>query len=80
MLKIGGAEPEAFETIVRRYVAQSPLGKRTIGRSAKAAWNMARAMLTAAPDLDALAEKLSIPNIPHGNLAADSLSWQSSHA
>jgi len=41
---------------------------------------MARAMLTAAPDLDALAEKLSIPKIPHGNLAADSLSWQSSHA
>jgi hypothetical protein len=37
-------------------------------------------MLTAAPDLDALAEKLGIPKIPNGTLAADSLSWQSSHA
>jgi NAD(P)H dehydrogenase (quinone) len=76
---IGGAEPEEFETIVRRYVARSPFAKRTIGRTAKAAWNLARAMLTAAPDLDALAEKLGIPRIPHGNLAADSRSWQSSH-
>jgi len=80
VLKLGGAEPETFEAIVRRYVAQSPLAGRTVGSSARAAWNMARAMLTAAPDLDALAEKLSIPKIPHGNLAADSLSWQSSHA
>jgi NAD(P)H dehydrogenase (quinone) len=80
VLKLGGAEPEAFETIVRRYVAQSPLARRTVGRSARAAWNMARAMLTAAPDLDALAEKLGIPKIPHGNLAADSLTWQSAHA
>jgi len=37
-------------------------------------------MLTAAPDPDALAEKLGIPKIPHGNLAADSLTWQSAHA
>jgi NAD(P)H dehydrogenase (quinone) len=78
--EIGGAQPEEFETIVRRYVAQSQFAKRTMGRTAKAAWNLARAMLTSAPDLDAVAEKLGIPRILHGNLAADSLSWQSSHA
>ena len=32
-----------------------------MGRTAKAAWNFAKAMMTAAPDVDALAEKLSIP-------------------
>jgi len=80
VLEIGGAEPEAFEAIVRRYVAQSPSARRSLGGTAKAAWNLARAMLTAAPDPDALAEKLGIPKIPHGNLAADSLTWQSAHA
>ena len=80
VLEIGGAEPEDFETIVRRYVAQSPFARRTMGGIAKAAWNLTKAMLTTPPDVDALARKMSIPRIPHGNLAADSLSWQSSHA
>jgi len=80
VLEVSGTEPEEFETIVRRYVAQSPFARRTTGGAAKAAWNLARAVLTNAPDVDALAEKLCIPRIPHGNLAADSLSWRSSHA
>jgi NAD(P)H dehydrogenase (quinone) len=77
--ELGGTQPEDFENIVRRYVSQSPFAKQTIGRTAKAAWNLTRAMLTTAPDVDALAKKLSIPQITHGNLAADSLSWRSSH-
>ena len=80
VMEVGGTGPEEFETIVRRYVAQSPFARRTMGGTAKAAWNLAKAMLTSAPDVDALAQKLSIPRILHGNLAADSLSWQSSHA
>jgi hypothetical protein len=51
-----------------------------MGRTAKAAWNLAKAMMTAAPDVDALAEKLGIPRIPHGSLAADFVTWQGSHA
>ncbi len=80
VLETGGTRPEEFETIVRRYVAQSPFARRRMGRIAKAAWNLAKAMLTATPDVDALAEKLNIPKITHGNLAADTLSWQNSHA
>lgn len=78
--EMGGTEPENFESIARRYVERSPFAKRTMGRTAQAAWNLTRAMLTTAPDVDALAEKLGIPRIAHGNLAADSLSWQNSHA
>jgi NAD(P)H dehydrogenase (quinone) len=78
--EIGGTQPEDFETIVRRYVANSPFARRTMGRTAKAAWNLAKAMMTAVPDVDALAEKLSIPRISHGCLAADSAIWRSSHA
>jgi NAD(P)H dehydrogenase (quinone) len=77
--EIGGSEPQDFETIVRTYVARSPFAKRTMALRARAAWNLARALMTPAPNLDALAEKLNIPNIPHGSLAADSMSWRASH-
>jgi NAD(P)H dehydrogenase (quinone) len=78
--EIGGSEPEDFETIVRRYLAQSPFAKRRVPLMARAAWNMARALATPAPDLNALALSLNIPNIPHASLAADSLTWRNSHA
>jgi NAD(P)H dehydrogenase (quinone) len=76
---VGGAEPQDFETIVRHYVAQSPFAKRTMALAAKAAFNIARALTTPAPDLDALAQRLNIPSIPHATLAADSTSWHGSH-
>ena len=77
--EIGSAEPEDFETIVRSYVAKSAFAKRTLARRTTAAWKMTRALLTPAPNLDTLAEKLNIPNIPHACLAADSVSWRASH-
>jgi hypothetical protein len=77
--EIGGTQPEDFERIVHRCVSQSAFAKRTIGHTATAALNPARAMLITAPDVDALAKKLGIPQITHGNPAADPLSWQVSH-
>jgi NAD(P)H dehydrogenase (quinone) len=78
--EVGGRDPEDFETIVRRYVAQSPLSRRSMAAMARAAWNMARAVATPVPDLDALAHKLNTPRIQHGSLAADSAGWRNSHA
>jgi uncharacterized protein YbjT (DUF2867 family) len=78
--QLGGAEPEDFEAIVRSYVAKSAFAKRTLALRTRAAWNMVRALMTPLPDLDALAEKLNIPAIPHPSLAADSASWRASHA
>jgi NAD(P)H dehydrogenase (quinone) len=77
---MGGAKPEEFETIVRRYVARSPLSRRTTALTARAFLNLARTLLTPAPNVDILADKLGIPAIPHANLAADSVNWQNSHA
>jgi uncharacterized protein YbjT (DUF2867 family) len=76
---VGGAEPEDFETIVRRYVAQSRFAKRTMALQARAAFNLARALATPAPNLDAMAQRLNIPSIVHASLAADSMSWRGSH-
>jgi NAD(P)H dehydrogenase (quinone) len=77
--QMGGAEPEDFETIVRSYVVKSAFAKRTLALRTRALWNMARALMTPAPNLDALAERLNIPSIPHASLAADSVSWRASH-
>jgi NAD(P)H dehydrogenase (quinone) len=78
--EVGGREPEDFETIVRRYVAQSPFARRSIAGMASAAWHMAKAVATPLPDLDALAQKLNIPSIQHGRLAADSATWRNARA
>jgi NAD(P)H dehydrogenase (quinone) len=77
--QIGGAEPEDFETIVRSYIVRSAFAKRTLVLRTKALWNMARALLTPAPNLDVLAERLNIPSIPNASLAADSVSWRAAH-
>ena len=76
---MGGTPPEDFETIVRRYVSHSPYAKRNLGRMAQAIRNLAKAVLTPAPNLEDLSEKLIIPRIASGSLAADSPSWRNSH-
>jgi uncharacterized protein YbjT (DUF2867 family) len=76
---VGGAAPEAFETIVRRYLAESPLARRSLASRLRAALNLVRALLTPAPDLDAIARRLEFPRIAHAALAADSTRWQRAH-
>jgi NAD(P)H dehydrogenase (quinone) len=68
VLEVGGTPPEDFETIVRRYVAQSPYAKRSLGLTVQAIRNLAKAMLTPAPNLETLAQKLNIPSIASGSL------------
>jgi NAD(P)H dehydrogenase (quinone) len=79
VLEVGGAPPEDFETIVRRYVTHSPYAKRSFGLTALAIRNLAKALLTPAPNVEDLSETLNIPNIASGSLAADSPSWHGSH-
>jgi NAD(P)H dehydrogenase (quinone) len=79
VLEVGGTPPEDFETIVRRYVTHSPYAKRSLGLTALAIRNLAKAMLTPAPNVEDLSETLNIPNIVSGRLAADSPSWHGSH-
>jgi uncharacterized protein YbjT (DUF2867 family) len=77
--EVGGRPAEDFETIVRRYVAGSNLARRSVGATTRAAWNLIKATATSRPDLDAMAERLSLPAIAHASLAADSSSWLRSH-
>src|SRR5689334_158116 len=68
VLEVGGTPPEDFETIVRRYVAQSPYAKRSLGLTVQAIGNLAKAMLAPAPNIETLAQKLNIPSIASGSL------------
>jgi uncharacterized protein YbjT (DUF2867 family) len=76
---VGGAAPETFEAIVRRYIAASPLARRSFASRMRAALNLMRALLTPAPDLDAIARRLEFPALAHASLAADSTRWRRSH-
>lgn len=80
VLDVGGEEPEDFESIVRRYVATSPLVRRTVLTRARAIWNLLKAMLTPKPNLEDIAARLELPQIAHARLAADSRQWHASHS
>jgi NAD(P)H dehydrogenase (quinone) len=79
VLEIGGAAPEDFETIVRRYVAGSQVVRRSIGARGRALATLMKALLAKAPDPAAIAARLEIPPISHACLAADSATWLRSH-
>ena len=79
VLEVGGAPPEPLEAIVRRYVAESPVSRRTVRSRLRAVWNIVHALFTAAPDLDAIAARLELPKTAHAALAADSVGWRRSH-
>jgi len=79
VLDIGGAAPEEFESIVRRYAVASPAARPGIGAKGVALGNLMRALLAKAPDTKAIAVRLALPEISHAALAADSPSWLDSH-
>jgi uncharacterized protein YbjT (DUF2867 family) len=80
VLEVTGRAPEDFETIVRRYVAGSPLSRRTPASMLRAMVGMAKIMLT--PKLDPMryARGHDLPELSRPCLAAESVSWLSSHS
>jgi NAD(P)H dehydrogenase (quinone) len=80
VLEVGGVPAEDFESIARRYVAACSFGKPTIGSTLLAMHNLARGLLTSAPDPESIASRLKIPRIAHTRLAADSAEWRDSHS
>jgi NAD(P)H dehydrogenase (quinone) len=79
VLEVGGAAPEDFETILRRYVATSPVVARSIGAKGRALAKLMKALLARAPDPAAIAERLEIPRLLHARFATESIIWRQSH-
>jgi uncharacterized protein YbjT (DUF2867 family) len=78
--EVSGSSPEDFESIVRRYVADSPLVEQSLGAKLRAARRLVNALLTRAPRVEAIAARLELPRTAHAMLAAESAAWRSSHA
>jgi uncharacterized protein YbjT (DUF2867 family) len=76
----GGAAPESFESIVRRYVASSTLARPSLRGRLRAIANVLRALMATPPRLDEISARLELPEPSSLRLAADSPRWLTTHA
>ncbi|GAB2523407.1 Rossmann-fold NAD(P)-binding domain-containing protein [Nocardia heshunensis] len=79
VLEVGGTPPEPFDDIVRRYARSSPLATRSVPAKFRAVAHRLGALLTRAPDLNALAYQAVNPPLTNPARAVDSLRWQHAH-
>jgi len=79
VIEVSGQHPEDFETIVRRYVSESPLVERSAGAKLRAMGGLMKIMLTPSIDLEHYAKAHDIPTLTGALLAVDSSKWLSSH-
>ena len=77
--RIGGREPEAFESIARRAIATSPDAVRTFGNKLKALSFFARLMMTRVPDLAAYRKEQNHPEIDNPVFSSKSDEWLAEH-
>ena len=77
--QVGGSAAEGFEQIVRRYVGNSRAVQRTVTAKMRAIRNLAKGLLTPAPNLGDYARDCELPDLRNAALAADSPSWLLSH-
>ena len=80
VLEVGGREPEDFETIVRRYVANSPEAVPSLGNRLKAIRFFIKMLLTPAPDMDSYerAQDHVLLRVPEYTTASEE--WLAEHA
>ncbi len=79
MLEVGGREPEDFETIVRRYVANSPGAVQTVGNRLKAIRFFIKMLLTPAPDMDSYERGLGHVLLRESEFTTGSEEWLAGH-
>jgi uncharacterized protein YbjT (DUF2867 family) len=75
---VGGARPERFEAIAARYVAASPLARRSFGGWLREAGGIMAALATPAPRIDRIEARYGLPTPTHARLAMDSPMWRTS--
>jgi uncharacterized protein YbjT (DUF2867 family) len=79
VLEVTGQPPEDFETIVRRYVRESPLVARSVGSMLRAMSGMMKIMFTPSLDSERYAQSHDIQKLSGASLAIDSGKWLSTH-
>ena len=80
VLEVGGAPPEPFEEIARRYVAVTPAARRSLGGWLREAAGLAAALATPKPNISAIEARYGLPALTAAKLAMDSPDWRDTHA
>jgi NAD(P)H dehydrogenase (quinone) len=79
VFEVSGQEPEAFETVARRYLAATPNVKRGLGGLSRATLTLMKAMLTPGLNLDAYTRQQEFPRIRNVRFAEESAEWRATH-
>jgi NAD(P)H dehydrogenase (quinone) len=79
VLEVAGVPAEPFAQTVRRYVAATGFGRRTMRSRLTATHNLIAGLMTSAPKPAAIARKLELPILNHPAFATDSVNWMASH-
>jgi uncharacterized protein YbjT (DUF2867 family) len=79
VFEVTGQQPESFETIVRRYVSESPLVKKGAGAKLRAMGGLIQIVFTPSLDPEYYARLHDIPKLTGASLAIDSGKWLSMH-
>jgi hypothetical protein len=79
VLEVGGREPEDFETIVRRYVANSPGAVRSLGNRLKALRFFIKMLMTPTPDMDSYERGLGHVFLREPEYTTGSEEWLAEH-
>ncbi len=77
--EVGGREPEGFDAIARRVVADRPEVRRTAGNMLRALANFAKLLMTPAFDPDALERDRNHILLADPSFVRDSADWRASH-
>lgn len=79
MREVGGREPEDFETITNRYVAERPEARRSFSNWLRAVGMFLRIPLTPALNFERLRKIQELPEPSESRLATDSPTWLATH-
>jgi hypothetical protein len=80
VLEVTGQMPEDFETIVRRYVRESPVAARSAGSILRAIGGMMKIIFTPSLDSARYVQSNDIQQLSAASLANDSRKWLSTHS
>ena len=76
---IVGRDPEDFETIARRYIADSSVAKRSVVNKLRAVKNLVKVMLTRVPDLEAYHRVQGHPTLKNSQFCYENKEWRTEH-
>jgi len=76
---VAGVEPESFESIVRRTLAQRPDARRTFGNYLRELWSALRTAVTSAIDVERFERQQQHPQPPNPQLSGESTRWAEEH-